>query len=134
MDSYFELDVGVSSLIEWPCIYMSGQYFDSCIELSLSEDNYVGYSYGELGINLFLPFTMVHDKVAQEISALWVFLFESKHITNACVRFTCHRQDTWRCLKKKRHKNHHVSMLLRQIFWHLMYLNVLLEVIYDPLR
>lgn len=36
--------------------------------------------------------------------------------------------------EKKRHKSVHVAMLLRQLFWHLMYLNVKLDVVYDPFR
>lgn len=76
METQVELK-GISSAIQWPCVYISGEEFESCIELSLSDDNYIGYAYGELGINLFLPEEVIYDEIAVEIASLWVFLFES---------------------------------------------------------
>lgn len=133
MDTKIDIN-GTYTVLEWPCVYISGNGFESCIELSLSDDNMIGYSYGELGINLNLPESIIHDEVVVEIATLWVFLFESLHISNTCVRFICHRKTTWLHLKKKRHKNNMVAILLRQIFWYAMTQNVKLEFVYNPFR
>lgn len=102
LESHIQVE-GTATVIEWPCVYLSGLHFDACMELWLAEDNFIGYAYGELGINLFLPSEIVNDEIAREIATLWIFLNESNGIINCCLRLICHRRDTWRCLRKKRH-------------------------------
>lgn len=93
-----ETNIGlVSSVIEWPCIYVNTDQVDSCIELSMSQDEFVGYVARNTDasmMELFLTEHMINDDVCLEICSLWAILLNSKY-ANCAVQVNCHRRSMW---------------------------------------
>lgn len=80
-------DVSVAhSVIEWPCIYVNTSVSEFRIDLSLSQDEFVGFtrlpsSYTEL----YLPEHMIGDDICLEICSLWAILLNSNYVNCAVV-------------------------------------------------
>lgn len=123
------------TILEWPCVYVSGPVSDLCGILNVSDDQVIAFAGGEAPglVDVFLPEELVHNQVACEIALIWVYLFRDYTLTNCSIDVYCSRKHTWLCLRKSRVKNELLAMLLRHVFWWSMERNVKLKFFHVPL-
>lgn len=104
---------GLSTQIDWPCVYVGIDNDNSKLDLSLSQDDFVGLVVNDTSSELFMPEYIVCEDTAIEICGLWGVLQSSHGISNCCVKVICSRKSTWCCLKKKKHKSNMITIILR---------------------
>lgn len=118
-----------TSELDWPCVRIYTEYGIDRIDLSLSQDDTVGFNITSDGLDLSLPEFCLFDDSAQDICGLWCWVMAHDY-TDCGLTVCCKKRSTWLCLKKSRHKNDMVAFVLRHLFWWAMRNNVKFKFVY----
>lgn len=114
------------------CVCVSSPQIDIITQPLIGDDVVVSYVKHKEVWDLYLPEEIVGDLAAREIGSLWIYLMENPSIINTTISVLCCHKYTYVCLKKYRHKNVLVSLILRHVFWWSLAHNVNLKFRYDP--
>lgn len=115
------------------CICVASKTTEDLVMVYDNDENVVFYSKGNGEVMLYIPKNLGRDSAAREIICLWAYLMDFKQAYNMTITVVIFHRHTFLCLKKNRHKDVMVSMILRHVFWWSLSNNVKLEFKYDPI-
>lgn len=115
------------------CVCVASRSMEHLVGVEGVAENMVSYTAQDGQFTVYLPNELVTDSAAREIVCLWLYLMENRQIHDKTISVVVFHSRTYLCLKKSRHKNAMVSMVLRHIFWWSLQNNVKLEFRYDSI-